>query len=267
MESRIPQELPSGIVQMKNFAVVGSPISHSLSPVLHRAGFAGLGIEATYEKYEVREGELREFLADHPLQGISVTMPLKNEAYVLCSAVDNAASRTRAVNTIVASTDGLVGANTDVLGFASVLDGHNIDSVPHAVIIGSGATARSAIVAVRERAARLTVMARNPSHALEGVDDVIPWGSALEADLIISTVPNEATGELSVGSGVLFDIIYSPWPTGLASRWPGKVLSGLELLIHQAAYQMALFAAPAPVDLEGMRATMRQALEAEFLSN
>lgn len=257
---------------MKRFAVVGSPISHSLSPVLHQAAFNALGLDWTYQKHEVVRGALADFLDREPFDGLSVTMPLKDDAFALAIDHDEWARQTSVVNTLVRQGDRYFGANTDVLGFQSALDEAGLNSLGRVIIIGNGATARSAAVAVRGRSHELLVMARRAEMHGPHVDGFLEWGGSLESDLVISTVPADAAASLEGSSGVLFDVIYSPWPTALASKWQGGLISGLDLLIHQAAFQSALFVGsqvigPSGFDIAQVRATMRAAVSKHLLSN
>lgn len=252
---------------MKRFAVVGSPITHSLSPVIHQAAFASLGLDWEYSAHQVGQGELRSFLAEHELAGLSITMPLKEEAVTLASELDVWARKTGVVNTLVPSADGLFGANTDVIGFRSVFDDHHLSDLESVIVIGNGATARSAVAAVRDRCRQLSVVARRIDLLIPSVDQALPWGSPLDAQLVINTTPSQAAGTLSPSVGLYFDVIYSPWPTPLAAAWKGSVISGLELLIAQAAAQTALFVAPREIQFDEVRHAMREAVSDRFLSN
>lgn len=247
---------------MKRFAVVGSPIEHSLSPVLHQAAFATVGLDWSYGRFEIREGELFKVLQEQRFDGLSVTMPLKAEAFAISRTHDEFANATNAVNTLLRGDDEYLGFNTDVPGMRSALEEAGIASIDRAVVIGSGATARSAVVALRPMARQLILLARN-SAAAQGiaVDVMDDWNQPkflASADLVVSTIP-EGSDHLSSGSGLLFDLRYRPWPTPLAARWDGPVISGLELLIHQAALQTQIFLERS-LDLVLVRRAMRAAI-------
>ena len=242
------------------FCVVGSPIKHSLSPVIHKAAYAHLGLDFSYERIEVPLGGLGAVMEDQALSGLSVTMPLKYEAFDLSDSYSPEAERTGVVNTLVRSSNGWVGHNTDVLGFAKCFN-----EVPHPqiiTIVGSGATARSAALAISRvfPAAKLSVVGRAARSLVEftgylnglGISsDVLePEASSLAgADLVVSTVPAGAFNELwdqlgastSANPGFLFDVAYDPWPSLASRAWTGKTISGLELLIWQAIEQVKLF--------------------------
>ena len=243
------------------FCVVGSPIKHSLSPVIHKAAYARLGLDFSYERIEVPLGGLGAVMEDQAFSGLSVTMPLKNEAFELSDSYSPEAERTGVVNTLVRSSSGWVGHNTDVLGFAKCF---NQVSDPQRInIVGSGATARSAALAISRAfpAAKLSVVGRTASSLVEftgylnslGISSEVldPEASSLVgADLVVSTVPAGAFTELwdelgaitSANRGFLFDVAYDPWPSLASQAWAGKTISGLELLIWQAIEQVKLFA-------------------------
>lgn len=244
---------------MKRFAVIGSPITHSQSPTLHRAAFEYLNLPWTYDSEEVAIGEMDAAIGRHQWDGISVTMPLKDEAFGFAIERDQIATATGVVNTLVRQEVGYFGANTDVPGMINALTAFGFRHAQRAIVIGNGATARSAVLALQSRASQIAVMARN-HRSLQGVDTYLEWGQVFDADLVISTVPAGATTTLPSGTGLLFDVAYAATPPALTQRWDGPVVAGLELLIHQAALQTQLFVAPRPVDLDQIRSVMRQAL-------
>jgi shikimate dehydrogenase len=242
------------------FCVVGSPIKHSLSPVIHKAAYTHLGLDFSYERIEVPLGGLGAVMEDQAFSGFSVTMPLKNEAFELSDSYSPEAERTGVVNTLVRSSNGWVGHNTDVLGFAKCFN--QVPDPQIVTIVGSGATARSAALAISRvfPAAKLSVVGRKASSLVEftgylnglGISSEVlePEASSLVgADLVVSTVPAGAFTELwdqlgattSASRGFLFDVAYDPWPSLASRAWAGKTISGLELLIWQAIEQVKLF--------------------------
>lgn len=230
------------------YAIFGSPVGHSLSPRMHAAWYAHVGIDATYGAVETRD--LTQALADLPdLAGGTVTMPLKEQAYAVAAEVDPHARRTGVANTLLRVGSLWHAFNTDVVGLNDLLDAAGIVSVERATVIGAGATARSALAAVAARAGTITVMARDrhrAAAALATADGArfLPWDEAspaLDADLVISTTPAGATDQLHAGAGVLVEVIYRPWPTALAARWDGPVIDGFELLVRQAVRQVQIF--------------------------
>lgn len=242
------------------FCVVGSPIKHSLSPVIHKAAYAHLGLDFSYERIEVPLGGLGAVMEDRAFSGLSVTMPLKYEAFELSDSYSPEAEKTGVVNTLVRFSNGWVGHNTDVLGFAKCFN--EVQHPQRITIVGSGATARSAALAISRvfPAAKLSVVGRTASSLVEftgylngiGISSEVlePDVSSLAgADLVVSTVPAGAFTELwdqlgastSANRGFLFDVAYDPWPSLASRAWAGKTISGLELLIWQAIEQVKLF--------------------------
>jgi shikimate dehydrogenase len=255
-------------------AVLGSPIAHSLSPVLHRAAYRALGLaDWTYDAIECDEAGLPALLrrCGPEWAGLSLTMPLKRAVLPLLDVTQPLAAKVGAANTVVFADGRRHGHNTDVPGMVGALAEAGVTGgVGDALILGAGATACSAVaavhrlgtasvtVAVRDRAktpgllaaaSRLGVQAR-----LADFDD--PGISA--PDLLISTVPAgaadayaERLASAAVRPGLVLDVVYHPWPTRLASaaRDAGvTVVGGFALLLHQAAGQVTLMTGhPAPV--------------------
>ncbi|MEU9763832.1 shikimate dehydrogenase [Streptomyces sp. NPDC047985] len=263
-------------------AVLGSPIAHSLSPVLHRAAYAELGLTHwTYDRFEVDESGLAAFMAglDPTWAGLSLTMPLKRAVIPLLDCVSETASSVEAVNTVVFTEDGRrTGDNTDVPGMIAALRERGVEKVASAAVLGAGATASSALAALSGICAGpVTAYVRSAERGREmrgwgerlGVDvrtsDWARAAEALHAPLVIATTPAGATdaltGAVPERPGTLFDVLYEPWPTGLAAAWAaqdGTVIGGLDLLVHQAVLQVERMTGRAPAPL----AAMRQAGEA-----
>jgi shikimate dehydrogenase len=239
-------------------AVVGKPIAHSLSPLLHRAAYAALGLDWAYERFEVSAADLADFVAglDSSWRGLSLTMPLK-EAVLELGEVDPVARRAGAGNTLILDGRRRV-YNTDVAGVTWAVRRVTAGPVPRVTILGSGATARSAVVALTSLAAEVvTIVARNPAkaEALAGLGSelglrmrVQPWQSALPpADLVLSAATAGAVdsmvAEVAASAPLVFDIVYAPWPTPLATaaaQAHRTVIGGLDLLVGQALRQIEL---------------------------
>ncbi len=266
--------------QRRRAGVLGSPIEHSKSPALHRAAYASLGLDWEYDRYEVDEGQLPGFMAamDDSWAGLSLTMPLKEAVLPLLASVSDLGARLRSVNTVLpGSAPGTWhGENTDVQGIVtSVLQAHAGEPLDggSAVILGGGATARSACAALPVLGiTSVTVCARRPEAAQEVADLAAQFGRAtstaslepaarlVSASLVISTLPGDAAApwaELAGdGTGVLLDASYHPWPTPLASAWAGTgVASGRDMLLWQAVEQVRLMTGREP-DAERMRAAL-----------
>lgn len=269
--------------EIRQCAVLGSPIEHSLSPVLHRAAYAELGLPWQYSAIDVEESELARFLhgLDSSWRGLSLTMPLKRTVMPFLDVADPWATVSGAANTVVIDHGSLTGYNTDIPGAIAALGERARGPFENAVVLGGGATAASMLLALGEMGceyARLLV--RNPERASETVETVAraergpvievgTLGDAVGAvDLVISTIPAAAqTAELVRSADpcpVVFEVIYDPWPTPLAAAAlvSGRILiSGLDLLINQAALQVELMTnLPAP--LAAMRAAGEGALAA-----
>ena len=283
-------------------AVLGQPIGHSKSPVIHRAAYERLGLPWTYEPIECGEEDLETLLATRGAQwrGFSLTMPLKGEARRLARVVDSVAAESGVVNTLLRLAEDSSGVpqwagfNTDVAGLASALKRAELDAT-RTVVLGSGATAVSAILAARQSGAqRIEIIARNTQAISElvqrfdgtaepGGEPVHLSGTALahaetdyadsacaDASLVISTLPGPVAGELTLPAALLsvplFDVAYDPWPSPLAERWNeagGVAHAGLEMLVEQALVQVRIFvngdSGTELSDEDGLRAIMRAA--------
>jgi shikimate dehydrogenase len=260
-------------------AVCGHPISHSLSPVLHRAAYAALGLEHTYEAIDLTEDGLEDFVSTcaDSWMGLSLTMPLKEVAFSVATAVSIRAKLTGAINTLIFD-DGIRADNTDIYGIEQAVRESTNEIGGPFIIIGSGATARSAVVAAQQLGATsITVVARNAGTASECVNlgrelEITSTHNQLESaqwqasTVTINTTPAGVADELiSVGTptgGLLLDVIYSPWPTQLANAWRtggGSTCAGHVMLLHQAGEQVRLMTGEdAPI--EAMRTALSQAL-------
>ncbi len=271
----------------REFIVVGTPIAHSMSPVMHRAAYEALGIDdAVYGRAEVREGELEAFLAGpgSDLQGLSVTMPLKREAFELAVEADDVSHGLGISNTLIRRPDGSWRAeNHDVDGIARSLHDHGVDRIDRAAIIGSGATALSAVAALTGMGAREIVLTARSTERLEPVVaaaevrgarcTVIDWIdrlTALAEDVVVSALAIEGADDLAAEvrstpaapvPRVMLDVLYDPWPAPLAAAVQERgteVASGLRMLAHQAARQvesmLGVSSAPAELMLAAARA-------------
>jgi shikimate dehydrogenase len=245
-------------------AVLGSPVAHSLSPVLHRAAYAELGLtDWSYDRFDVDETGLPGFFDGLGPQwaGLSLTMPLKRAVIPLLDGVTATARSVEAVNTVVFTEDGeRLGDNTDIPGMVAALRERGVEQVGSATILGGGATASSALAALAGICAgEVVAYVRSARRA----DEMREWGERLGVDvrtadwadavrglcapLVVSTTPAGVTDALASAvpqvPGTLFDVLYDPWPTALAARWSalgGAVVSGLDLLVHQAVLQVEL---------------------------
>ena len=258
-------------------AVLGSPIAHSQSPALHAAAYAVLGLDWRYDAVDVTGATLAPFVAsrDDSWRGLSLTMPLKRDVLPLLQATDATADLTAAANTLLFDrADGgltLRGFNTDVYGVTEAFRDAGVATLDRVQILGGGATAASVLVAVRALGAtRALVSVRTPAKAADlaalgariGVEVTVgPFDVDVDVDddeavpdAVVSTIPGHAAHGLAFAervraSSVLFDVAYDPWPSPLALSWTdagGTVLSGLQMLVHQALAQVRVFVNGAP---------------------
>lgn len=259
----------------RHCAVLGDPIEHSLSPVLHRAGYAAVGLDWTYDAHRVASGGLGEFLAglDGTWRGLSLTMPLKREAVPLATSLTERARLAGAANTLVLSEDGPHGDNTDIPGAVAAIRERYAGPVGSATVLGGGATATSTALALCDLGTTsIRLLVRSPERAAETVTAVAAHAAGPEvlvgsltddgpdgSDVLVSTIPADAQVdelvERCAGVPVVFEVLYDPWPTPLARAAAdrGQVLvGGLDLLVHQAAVQFELFTGTA-APLHAMR--------------
>jgi shikimate dehydrogenase len=245
----------------RQLAVLGSPIEHSRSPDLHAAAYAVLGLPWRYTRVEVASGELSGFLAglDASWLGLSLTMPLKREVLPLLLDRTDLVEIAGAANTLLLGPDGPRGFNTDVAGIVGALRDHGVSDVDTAHIIGTGNTAASAFLAAAQLgASRMLISGRSLGGiaALERLGDRLGvhtewrlYGShvPVRSDLVINTLPGDVDPDDVVDADlgdVLMEVPYDPWPTPRAARWAerdGLVVSGLEMLLHQAIEQVRIF--------------------------
>lgn len=279
-------------------AVLGHPVAHSLSPVLHTAAYRALSLDGwQYGVHDVTEGALEGFLrdVDAAWAGLSLTMPLKQVVIPLLDHVDPLAEAVGAVNTVLFSAvrgaTVMTGTNTDVHGIVAALrEGLGARGVADAVILGGGATAASALAAVAELGCvsprvfvrsldrigplRAAVARMGVSPSFEVFDERATTSALAVADAVVSTTPKYAadqwaplltgllTGTGEKPRGVLLDVVYDPRPTALQSAWAAlgaDTVGGERMLLHQAAEQVRLMTGrPAP--LAAMDEALRRAL-------
>lgn len=283
--SAVPPDDPVGVQApvRRRAAVLGSPIRHSLSPLLHTTAYAALGLTGWhYGAVECDEAGLPAFLERLGPEwvGLSLTMPLKRMALRVADEVSAMASMVGAANTLLLGPAGHPrrAENTDVAGIRAALREAGLHRAETAVILGAGGTAQAALAALRDLGAKQpVVLVRDPTRAAAlraaaerlGVYPTIQGGlprtGLPEAEVIISTLPPGAADPLAaqrwVGQPVVLDVVYSPWPTPLASsaRAAGcRTVGGAAVLLHQAAAQVELMTGHA-APLEAMRRALDNA--------
>lgn len=260
--------------------IIGWPVEHSLSPAMHNAAFAALGLNWTYVAFPVepeRVADAVRGLAAAGCAGLNVTIPHKRAVVELCSSVSDAVAAIGAANTLVPDgRGGFRGDNTDAAGFLRALD----EQAPlelegrETLVIGAGGAARAVVFGLRARGARVRVANRTPQRAAE-LGDPVPFAPdalaviAAQAALVVNTTSLGLHGDApppelplaSLGPGqVVADIVYrpggTPWLAAVAARG-ARTVDGLGMLLHQgaAAFEQWTGQAP-PVEV------MREALEA-----
>ena len=271
-------------------AVLGSPIGHSLSPVLHRAAYAELGLDDwTYDGVIVDAAGLADFLdgLDPGWRGLSLTMPLKRVVIPLVDSLDTWTRLSGVANTVLLGDERRLAFNTDIPGAMAALVERTSQPLDTAVVLGGGATATSTLLALVELGCTSArVLVRDPSRAEETVAvvashprrpdvSVLPLGEveALSADIVVSTIPAQAqTPELLAACAavpVVFDVVYDPWPTPLAraAQDSGRdLVAGLDLLAQQAVLQVQLMTGQS-VSADLLRAAGRDELERRAVQN
>lgn len=252
----------------KQFAVLGSPIAHSKSPLIHAAAYRVLGEDWNYSRFEISKGGLKRFIENEGANftGFSLTMPLKEDAFAFADVTDDISKSTKSSNTLVQIQDQWHAFNTDVFGITQAVSQANPGDISVSLIVGSGATATSAMVAISKLSpgSSVLVFARNRVTRKQ----LIVFGRALglhvsatrrlpaavkRAQLVVSTLPGGAmdvaakklaSSRSFMPSGLLLDVAYHPWPSQLAEAWLTKnqrVVSGLDMLIWQAVAQIRIF--------------------------
>jgi shikimate dehydrogenase len=269
--------------------VIGNPIAHSLSPLLHNAAFAALGLDGWHSfAFEVRAGEADRALADmrrHDVRGLSVTMPHKADVAALVDGTSEVALRLGAVNCVWNHDGALLGTNTDGQGFVdSLTRGVGFDpAARRCLVVGAGGAARAVVLALADAgAAEVAVLNRTAvraeeAAALAGAAGAVVTGDVAgavgRADLVVNATPLGMTGgrgqdpwplapELLRPGQVAADLVYVPRPTAWLERAAAQgapPLDGLGRLVHQAAAQLVLW-----TDREAPLEQMWEAAEAAF---
>ncbi|MFI8589473.1 shikimate dehydrogenase [uncultured Dietzia sp.] len=268
----------------RSAAVLGHPVDHSLSPVLHGAAYRALGLDDwTYERIDCDAERLPSVVDSSPADriGYSVTMPGKFAALAYADEVSDRARIVGSANTLVRRAGGWFADCTDVDGVAGALAAFgDLPDHPTAVVLGVGGTARPVLAGLAEAGATQVVLASRRDNAgpaadcgralglgvrTMGLTDPELIGEITRADVLVNTVPEPGVRELTdlvAGARRVFDVLYDPWPTaaGAAALAAGiPVVGGDVMLLHQAFGQVELFTGhPAP--RAEMAAALSQAL-------
>jgi 3-dehydroquinate dehydratase/shikimate dehydrogenase len=245
------------------YVLLGRPVVNSLSPAMHNAGFAALGLNAVYVPVESRDmQDFREFASLAGVRGASVTIPFKSDALALLDEVAPTAAAAGAVNTIAVRDGRWIGMNTDADGFLEPLRKRmpKLTGI-RAVILGAGGAARGVGLALRREGARVAIAARRPeaaeavAHAIGA--NVAAWPPAAGSwDLLVNATPvGSAAGPGEVpfagpfDGTLVYDLVYDPDPTGLmrAAETAGcPAIGGLEMLVAQAERQFEIWTGQRP---------------------
>jgi shikimate dehydrogenase len=277
----------------KLLGVIGSPIEHSLSPVMHNAAIAELGVDYVYLALPVKPADLEIALAGFAaigLRGFSVTIPHKQAIMPFLSEISPIAQAVGAVNTVWHTGTSWAGTNTDVEGFVAPLKAYNRDwSQTVAVILGAGGAARAVVAGCAELGIQeIHVVGRNgqkldafqqswlnsavPVPATHTWEEVPQWIS--QANLLVNTTPvgmHPQVDQMPVSAAemknlkagaIVYDLIYTPNPTQflkVAAEMGATAIDGLEMLVQQGATALQMWLQqPVPVDV--MRQSLTQHL-------
>jgi shikimate dehydrogenase len=241
-------------------AVLGFPITHSLSPVLHSEAFKFLGIDGSYQLHEVNDSQLSDFFATRAAEFdyLSLTMPLKEIALELPVEIEPTAARIQSANTLYMRDGQWHLTSTDGSGLISALSHADHSRFKKVLVLGAGGTARAVVGALDAVADEISVLGRTSTRreVLQGAItqssfEYLKWNDSpdfSQYDLVVNTTPAGAADLLADslrygGANLYFDVIYKPWPTVLGSRWAdcgGEVINGLELLLYQGIHQLSL---------------------------
>lgn len=241
---------------VSSFHVLGDPVSHSLSPKIHAAAYKVLELDWTYTAIQVVKGDFLSFLASNTADGYSITMPLKYEAAGIADVRDDLVTLTDVANTLYRTDAGLSAFNTDVFGINKALESVLTKPVEVVAILGAGATAKSAMVAVAKEKpnALFDIYVRDLARA----EDLVALAGELEVfqsihlleefsnfqDLTINTLPLDASDVLPKHSqkGFLLNANYAGGDSALVSTFDtNRVISGQTMLVWQALQQIRIF--------------------------
>lgn len=270
--------------------LMGHPVAHSRSPMIHGHWLATLGIAGGYDLRDLTPAAFEEFLIrlpDHGYVGGNVTVPHKETAFALVARADAAAAAIRAVNTVWLEDGELVGGNSDAHGFIASLD----EQVPawnaaggRAVVLGAGGAARAATYALVHRGVEVALANRTPERAQSAAKHFGPMASAFGLDAIARLLPTadllvNCTALGMVGQprleidieplkpeAVVCDVVYAPLETELlaaARRRGHRTVDGLEMLLHQAGFGFQKWFGVAPKVTPELRALVEADIRAK----
>lgn len=244
------------------YAVVGSPIAHSLSPAMHNAGFAHAGIDAVYLALDARDADdFVTFARAMGIQGASITAPFKVAMMQHVDDCDALAHEVGAINTLAVRDGRWIGSNTDVAGFLAPLKGRMALRGARVAVLGAGGAARAVAVALKHEGASVRLCARRAEQAAAvaeivgvGTGEFPPSPGSWDV-LVNATSAGSRPGDESPMAGVpldgeiVFDLIYSPAETPLIAQARAEgcwTIGGIEMLIAQAERQFEMWTGSEP---------------------
>ena len=264
--------------------LIGDPVEHTMSPAMHNAAFARMGLDYVYVPFRVKPEDLPQAIAGMRalnIRGLNVTIPHKVAIIPLLDELDPLAERIGAVNTVVNDNGVLQGFNTDAIGFLEALTRKGVEpKAKRVVVLGAGGAGRAASFVLAERGAHLVILSRklelkwaeelagqltqafgreveameltseNMAHSLEGAYILV---NATSVGMIPDTDETPVSADLLKPSLVIFDVVYNPIKTKLmrqAEQIGAQTISGLEMLVWQGALAFDLWTgAKPPVEL------------------
>ena len=239
---------------MKKYLVIGNPIEHSLSPLLHNFWIKKHGINAIYEKQLVEINDIEKILnqiKENKIQGINVTVPFKKVVIPFLDQLSDIAKKTQSVNTIFKRQNKLVGDNTDVHGFSEAIQLTDFNLIDKKVLIlGAGGVVPSVILALKNMGTLEIILSNRTRKKADDLKKnfsflkVINWGESIKSDLIINATSigikqNEEIklDYLKLDGQLFYDVIYNPSETKFlenAKKYGKKTENGKSMFIHQA---------------------------------
>lgn len=261
------------------YGIIGNPVSHSLSPAMHNAAFAATGINGVYLPFPAPDITAAVTgIRGLGVQGLSVTIPHKENVIALLDRIDPVALKIGAVNTIINKDGVLAGLNTDWLGATRALEEEIDLAGTEAVIVGAGGSARAIGFGLLERGARFALCSRTESRGRALASELgCPWisledAASVSGDILINAtsvgmephiektpIPEQVLSRFQV----VMDIVYAPMKTRLlqeAETSGCRIINGLEMLLYQGVAQFELWTGKtAPVSV--MRQALKEALK------
>ena len=240
---------------MKKFLVIGNPIDHSLSPILHNYWIKNNNIKAVYDKQKLNENDLENIISQlkkKKINGINVTVPFKKAVIPFLDELTVDANKTKSVNTIYLDNNNLIGDNTDIIGFQKSVDDFNYDlNNKEVFILGAGGVVPSIVFAlIKMKVSKIIISNRTREKAeilkkLFKEIEIVEWGKVPNFDMIINATSMGLNKEdriniefpSSTKNKFFYDVIYNPKETNflkIGKSLGNKILNGKLMFIYQA---------------------------------